>query len=208
MPIRRVACATAVSAGVIWVVGGAVAQDRGPARNPSKDPLEPVQARAEIRSCVEGKEVTGFALLTERPSAEGVKQVDVTVAVTGLPDGKHAVHIHENGACTAAPANADPTTRCMSAGGHFDPGPNGNSQVDANHPFHSGDLQNIEIKNGMGTLQTTTSRITLSPGPLSVFAKGSAIMIHDLPDTYCPNGNQARCAGGTRAACGVLTRVR
>jgi hypothetical protein len=52
MQIRRIACTAAVSAGVIWVVGGAVAQDRGPARNPSKDPLEPVQARAEIEAPV------------------------------------------------------------------------------------------------------------------------------------------------------------
>jgi Cu-Zn family superoxide dismutase len=33
--------------------------------------------------------------------------------VKGLPDGKHAVHIHEVGACEP----------CAAAGGHHDPGP-------------------------------------------------------------------------------------
>jgi superoxide dismutase, Cu-Zn family len=169
------------------------------AASPSKD--RAVEARALVQSCVDGVDVQGFAVLREKPSEEGVKQVEVTLVVAGLPDGKHAVHIHEKGLCEAA-------TVCMSAGGHFDPGPNGNSMVDANHPFHTGDLINIEFKNGRGMLRTTTSRLTLSPGPLGIFdADGAAIMIHDLQDTYCPDGNVARCAGGTRAACGVLQPV-
>jgi Cu-Zn family superoxide dismutase len=69
-------------------------------------------------------------------------------------------------------------------------------------------LVNIDVKNGRGLLRTTTSRITLSPGPLSLFdADGSAFIIHVNPDTYCPNGEIAGCAGGARAACGVIERV-
>ena len=38
-----------------------------------------------------------------------------------------------------------------SAGGHFDPGPNGNTDPDANHPYHMGDLPNMEVDaNGNG----------------------------------------------------------
>jgi Cu/Zn superoxide dismutase len=33
---------------------------------------------------------------------------------------------------------------------------------------------------------------------------GSAIIVHLNPDTYCPDGPVAGCAGGGRAACGVL----
>jgi len=118
--------------------------------------------------------------------------------VRGLSDGKHAVHVHAVGLC--AP--------CSMAGGHFDPGPSGNPSPDGNHPFHSGDLINIDVKRGFGAMRTTTSRITLSPGPLSVFdLDGSAIIIHGLPDTYCPGGEVAGCAGGARAACGKIELV-
>jgi Cu-Zn family superoxide dismutase len=153
-----------------------------------------VEARADFVSC--GKTfITGVALLTERASEEGVTLVDVSIFIYGLSDGKHAVHIHETGNCTP----------CSAANGHFDPGPAGDSRPDANHPFHSGDLVNVNVVNGEGLMQTTTSRITLSPGPLSVFPDGgTAIIIHTDPDTYCPNGEVAGCAGGTREACGII----
>jgi superoxide dismutase, Cu-Zn family len=151
-------------------------------------------AKAKIAGCT-STTIAGSARLIERPSTEGIKLVDVIVDVTGLPDGPHAVHIHEVGACTP----------CSAAGGHFDPGPSANPVPDGNHPFHSGDLVNLQVKNGRGTLHTTTSGITLSPGPLSVFDQnGSAIVIHANPDTYCPDGPVSGCAGGPRAACGVV----
>lgn len=154
-----------------------------------------VSGSAIISGCTDPA-VSGFGLLVEAPSSEGVKLVGVTISVTGLPDGKHAVHIHETGNCTP----------CGAANGHFDPGPASNSSPDGNHPYHSGDLINIEVKNGFGILSTVTSRVTLSPGPLSIFdADGSAFIIHVNEDTYCPNGNVAGCAGGARAACGIIT---
>ena len=154
-----------------------------------------VKATADIAGCVDSS-ITGKATLIERPSDEGVKLVDISIVVQGLPAGKHAVHIHEVGACTP----------CSSAGGHFDPGPAGNSSPDGNHPFHSGDLVNLEVNGaGVGTMHTTTSRITLSAGPLSVFdANGSAIIVHVNEDTYCPAGSTAGCAGGGRQACGIV----
>lgn len=153
-----------------------------------------VSAAATIDGCTDPN-VSGFALLTERPSAEGVKLVDVVLQVSGLPDGKHAVHIHEVASCTP----------CGAAGGHFDPGPASNSSPDGNHPFHSGDLINVRVVDGFGLMLTTTSRVTLSAGPLSLFdANGSAFIVHVDPDTYCPDGPVAGCAGGARAACGII----
>lgn len=156
---------------------------------------EPLRAVAAIKSCTDDPAVKGRLELVERPSLEGVKLVDVTLQVQGLSDGKHAVHIHEAGNCTP----------CSEAKGHFDPGPAGKSSPDGNHPYHSGDLVNVEVKGAVGTMKTTTSRITLSPGPLSVFDQdGSSIIIHTDPDTYCPEGEIKGCAGGARAACGVI----
>ncbi|HSE39147.1 MAG TPA: superoxide dismutase family protein [Acidobacteriota bacterium] len=154
-----------------------------------------IKATAEIISCTSSEPI-GKAILTERRSDEGVKLVDITVIADDLSQGKHGVHIHEVGDCTP----------CADAGGHFDPGPSGNSSPDGNHPFHTGDLVNLEVRgNGSGVMHTTTSRITLSAGPLSVFdGNGSAIVVHVNPDTYCPSGSEAGCAGGARAACGVI----
>lgn len=155
-----------------------------------------ISASADINSC-DGSDVSGWALLVEKPSTEGVKEVWVKMMVNGLRPGKHAVHIHETASCVP----------CGSAGGHFDPGPSSNSNPDGNHPFHAGDLVNLDVRsNGIGWLRSTTSRVTLSDGPLSLFDDdGSAFIIHVNPDTYCPDGPEAGCAGGARAACGVIT---
>jgi Cu-Zn family superoxide dismutase len=164
------------------------------------------KAVADIKGCTNAA-ITGTATLQEQVTPEGVKEVTVKLTVKGLPDGKHAVHIHEVGQCEP----------CGTAGGHHDPGPAGQSRpdtnsdttpaTDINHPFHMGDLINLEVKNGVGKLQHTTNRVTLSPGRLSVFdADGSAIIVHAQPDTYCDEESDLKkgCAGGAREACGIL----
>ena len=155
------------------------------------------KAIAEIQSC-DTSEVLGFATLKERTTSEGVKQIDVYMQVDGLSFGDHAVHIYETASCVP----------CGSAGGHFDPGNFGMTNPDANHPFHSGDLININSDGDKGLMTTMTTRITLSPGPLSLFdADGSAFIVHDFEDSYCPDGEAAGCAGGSRAACGIINKV-
>ncbi|MGH7860547.1 MAG: superoxide dismutase family protein [Candidatus Binatia bacterium] len=152
------------------------------------------KAEALLSGCTDPA-ISGAARLIEEMSDEGVKEVAVHLRMFGLSDGKHAVHVHETGACEP----------CSAAGGHFDPGPAGFSSPDGNHPFHLGDLVNIEARGGAAVLKTTTTRITLSPGPLSILDEdGSAMIVHVGPDTYCPDGAVSGCAGGARAACGVF----
>ena len=163
------------------------------------------RATATLRSCADPDLVVGSAQLFEVPSAEAVKTVEVFVSVRGLTPGKHAVHIHAVGACT-------PT--CAAAGSHLDLGPFGNNTpVTDNHPYHSGDLVNLNVgSDGRGTLLATTTRVALTEAtdrpdtrPLSIFdADGSAIIIHALPDLYCPDPTDPNCAGGARVACGIL----
>lgn len=172
---------------------GALAQD-------GTNPFEDLKAVAVIAACDNPEHILGQAVLREAASEEGIKEVGVAIEISArnsvLSRGTHAVHIHETGACEP----------CSAAGGHFDPGPFGFTSPDGNHPFHAGDLINIEVDGrGQGTLRTLTSRVTLSPGPLSVFDEdGSAFIIHVDEDTYCPEGEEAGCAGGARAACGVI----
>ena len=154
------------------------------------------KARANLTSCVDGSPV-GTALLIEAPSAEGVKVVELILTAQNLTAGSHAVHVHEVGNCTP----------CTAAGSHLDLGPFGsNTPVTANHPYHSGDLVNLRVgADGRGALLTTTSRIALAPGNLSIFDEnGSALVIHALADQYCPDPSDPNCAGGGRAACGII----
>jgi len=45
-----------------------------------------------------------------------------------------------------------------SAGGHFDPGPAGNANPDANHPFHMGDIPQISAAaSGKATMKVATN---------------------------------------------------
>ena len=158
---------------------------------------KPLRAVAEIEGCSDPL-IMGSALLVEKPSTEGVKRVKISMQVQGLPDGKHGVHIHQTANCVP----------CGDAGGHFDPGPNSNTSPDGNHPYHSGDLVNMNVHGGVGVMRTFTTRVTLSPGPLSLFdADGSAFIVHVDPDTYCPDGAVPGCAGGGRAACGIIELV-
>ena len=163
-------------------------------------------ASADIKGCTDAA-ISGSATLTEETTDEGIKQVTVHLKVEGLSDGKHAVHIHEAGACEP----------CSAAKGHHDPGPFGQTRPDSatdevpasdiNHPYHMGDLINIEVKNGKGSMMHTTNRITLSAGRLSILDEdGSAFIIHTNEDTYCDQESDLKkgCAGGALDACGVI----
>ena len=127
-------------------------------------------ARADIK----GKGISGTAEFSERAQGTGTI-VEVSLQLTGLTPGKHGVHLHAIGKCEPDFA---------ASGGHFDPGPASNTDPDANHPYHMGDIPNLEVgSDGRGTMKVMTTRVTLSPGPLSVFdADGTAIIIHGNED--------------------------
>jgi len=166
-----------------------------------------LRARADIR----GEGITGTAEFREVSSESagatdpkfpvGTVAVEITLRIKGLTPGAHGVHIHEVGKC-------DPSF--LAAGGHFDPGPHGMSDPDANHPYHMGDLPNI-IANELGEASYTvrTTRITLSPGPLSIFDEdGSAIIVHGNPDQGVTGAPKSGLSGGPRVACGVIMKVQ
>jgi superoxide dismutase, Cu-Zn family len=148
---------------------------------------------------IAGEGITGTLALTERPNGTGVV-VEFTLEVKGLKPGRHGVHLHAIGKCEPPAFTA--------AGGHFDPGPAGNADPDANHPFHMGDIPNLEVgQDGSGTLKGATTRVTLSPGPLSLFDDdGTAIIIHANSDQGITGEPKSGVSGGPRVACGVITK--
>jgi Cu-Zn family superoxide dismutase len=155
------------------------------------------QAHADLAGQA-GQNITGSADLIERKDGTSTF-VEVHLTMKGLMPGLHGVHLHAVGKC-------DPDF--TAAGGHFDPGPSSNTDPDANHPFHMGDLPQLQVgANGQGTLNAITTRVTLSDGPLSLFdADGSAIIVHGNPDQGITGEPRSGVSGGPRIACGVIQK--
>ena len=175
-------------------------------------------AELKAKADITGPGITGKAWLEQE--YEGRIRIKMEVKgdpTSPLTPGLHAVHIHAVGDCTP------PFT---TAGGHYDgnvvpgqndgdpgatpPVPTANvSPGLENHPYHLGDLQNMEVNaDRVGTLYTITSRVTLTPGLTTLFdADGSAFIIHGLPDQYKAQPPVANAPGGPRIACGVITAV-
>ncbi|HEX8932336.1 MAG TPA: superoxide dismutase family protein [Patescibacteria group bacterium] len=165
----------------------------------SFDGKETLRAKAQM----EGENISGNAEFVEYEFGEQ-KIVKITLNLKGNPEklktGKHAVHIHEKGDCSCE------GFKC--AGGHFDPGPAGNTDPDVNHPYHAGDLPSIIIdENGEGQLEAISTRITLSDGPLCILSGvGTALMVHGNPDPYIGGEKGSGISGGPRIACGVIKK--
>lgn len=190
-PVIILASAVAVAGATL--TAQQTAQPTTPA-TPSASGAGIVRAHAAIK----GEGISGTAELVESQQGSG-KIVNITLTVTGLKPGMHGVHLHAVGKCTPD-FNA--------AGGHFDPGPSSNTDPDANHPYHMGDLPQISAPaSGAATLKATTSRVTVSPGPLSLFdADGSAIILHGNPDQGITGAPKSGVSGGPRVACGVIEK--
>jgi len=190
--------------GSMAVAGAATLAQTTPPPPPPKDQAPAAKsspsagARATAHADIKGEGITGTADFAERAQGTG-SLVEITVSVTGLKPGLHGVHLHAVGKC-----EPDFTA----AGGHFDPGPASNPDPDANHPFHMGDIPNLQVgQNGRGSMKIVTSRVTLSEGPLSLFdADGSAIIIHGNPDQGITGEPKSGVSGGPRVACGVINK--
>ena len=159
-----------------------------------------IVAVADIKSAPDSN-LSGTVTLTENSPSETTEilpTVEVKAEISGLPPNtKHGFHIHQTAKC-------EPDFGA--AGGHFDPGPYGETNPDANHPFHMGDLPNLVADaQGNATLTHRTNRVTLSPGPLSIFDEdGSAFIVHideDQGTTGVKGG-----AGGGRLGCGTIEK--
>ena len=143
-------------------------------------------------------DATGQAIGWVRLVEDGTGRVHVNVHVAGLTPGLHGIHIHAIGACTPTFA---------AAGGHYNPLGHQHG-LDNPNGAHAGDLPNLIVNaEGVAHLNATTDRVTISPGPTTLFdstplAVGSAFIIHANEDdqvTDATNGNS-----GARVACAVI----
>lgn len=132
--------------------------------------------------------VSGRLLL--RAKAGGVQ---LSGEIGGLvPNSTHAIHIHENGDCSAADAS--------SAGGHFNPlaTAHGRSGMPVHH---AGDMDNLVANSqGVATVDVMARNVVLG-GQAGNDIIGRAVVVHAQADDYSsqPAGN-----AGARVACGVI----
>jgi Cu-Zn family superoxide dismutase len=118
-------------------------------------PLGGVAEASSAKATADMKDATGRslgeALLEQRDGA-----VQITGALTGLPPGTRAFHIHEVGVC-------EPPFE--SAGGHFNPTGKRHGK-DNPGGAHAGDLPNLEVPSSL------------------LDGDGAALVIHDGRDDY------------------------
>ncbi len=131
--------------------------------------------------------VTGMAVFTQNGD-----QITLTIEIQNASPGIHAVHIHENGDCSAPDGT--------SAGGHWNP-------TDVAHgkwgegEFHLGDIGNITVgEDGTGSIELTTDLWEIGTGS-DIDVVGKGIIVHADADDFIsqPSGN-----AGARIGCGVI----
>ncbi len=134
----------------------------------------------------------GMASFTEEANGP----VHINVNVRDLKPGLHGIHIHNKGNCIGP--------SFTSAGEHHNPLGKEHGLNNPKGP-HAGDLPNLKVgKDGTGHMSVTTNRVTLSPGPNTLFtANGTSLIIHADPDDQITNpaGNS-----GARIVCGIIEK--
>lgn len=143
-------------------------------------------AVAEIKP-TEGYEAKGEVTFTPN---EDNTQMNIHIVLSGLTPGKHGLHIHQIGDCSANDAS--------SAGDHLNPyNTRHGSPQDPTH--HVGDLGNIEADANSRVDTTITVAELAFSGPASVLQK--AVIVHADEDDLRsdPAGNS-----GDRVGCGIV----
>ena len=179
---------------VVVLVVAATACGGGEETSEEPATAEPASGISEVNvmlGALGDNEASGTATFT----TEDDGNITVYVSLNGVPEGLHAVHIHELGDCSSPDGK--------SAGGHWNPTTMDHGKW-RTPPHHLGDLGNAEIDEfGSGGLTVTTPSPdfwSIGTGEVNDII-GKAIIVHAGVDDFAtqPTGN----AGG-RIACGVI----
>ncbi|XP_077527554.1 superoxide dismutase [Cu-Zn]-like [Haemaphysalis longicornis] len=115
--------------------------------------------------------------------------------ITGLSQGKHGFHVHQNG---------DLTDGCTSAGGHYNPFNKNHGAPDAKER-HVGDLGNIEADECGSAVFTLTDPLLQLNGEYSII--GRSVVVHADEDDLGLGGHDDSLTtghAGARIGCCVI----
>lgn len=153
-------------------------------------PALPVAAQDIAAADVVNRE--GDSIGTVSVSARASGTALVTIALNDIPEGEHAVHLHETGDCLAEDFT--------SAGGHIaGDRPHG---IDAEGGPHPGDLPNVIVQDD-GIINAQFFNPHLVMVDMILDEDGSAFVMHEGADDY---ETQPAGEAGDRIACGVFVQ--
>lgn len=136
-----------------------------------------------------GSSLTGKVTFTEKNG-----EVTMEALIKGLPEGKHAIHIHEKGDCSSKDGK--------SAGGHWNPTNQPHGKWGSPEGYHKGDIGNFTTKpDGVGAIALTTNEWCIGCDDKTKNIVGKSIIVHDGTDDFTsqPSGD-----AGTRVGCGAI----
>lgn len=149
---------------------------------------EELRVEIEPRS---NSNVEGEAVFTQENN-----EVTLTVNVSGLDEGMHAIHLHENADCSAEDGT--------SAGGHWNPTFEDHGEWGDANGYHKGDIGNFQADaDGNGSITFTTDQWCMDCDDDTRNIIGKSVMIHQGEDDFTsqPSGD-----AGARIGCGEITR--
>ncbi len=168
------------------------ANDEEMASEPETEMAEEVNPEAvAMISSASGSTMSGQADFIDN----GDGTVTLNLKVAGAVPGEHALHLHQNGDCSAPDAT--------SAGGHWNPGMKDHGKrMTEGGDFHAGDIDNIVVgADSTGTLTMVVKGWSVG-GPDSTNVIGRAIILHGKADDFV---SQPSGAAGPRVGCGVIS---
>ena len=151
--------------------------------------LQPISTAIDLTLIAKG---SGNVAAKLNFTEEGGK-VSLTGDFENLTQGKHAIHLHETGDCSADDASP--------AGGHWNPTNEAHGKWGVT-PFHRGDIGNFEAdKDGKAHYEFSTDLWCIGCGDPVRDIVGKSVIVHAGEDdcTSQPSGN-----AGARVACGVI----
>tara|TARA_R110000823_G_scaffold229910_1_gene356795 strand:- start:1731 stop:2297 length:567 start_codon:yes stop_codon:yes gene_type:complete len=167
-----------------------------------KETVKENETDSEEKIGVVEKAITATALISAKSNSavkgtvtftEKEGKVFMKANFTGLTPGEHAIHIHENGDCSADDGS--------SAGGHWNPTKEDHGAWE-HKAFHKGDIGNLVAdENGIATITKETDLWCISCEDENKNIVGKSIVVHkDLDDMKSqPSGN-----AGNRIGCGEI----
>lgn len=136
-----------------------------------------------------GSNVSGTVVFTQENG-----KVTMTAEVSGLKEGMHGIHIHENADCSADDGS--------SAGGHWNPTFEDHGKWGDSNGYHRGDIGNFDVNSeGTGSITFTTDKWCIGCEDEKMNIIGKSVIVHDGEDDFTsqPSGD-----AGSRVGCAEI----